>query len=74
MCKNEYRRQSVRKAVVNEPDIDTLPQPVDAYHPIEKRLDGRMFQQALLNELAQLNAPQRTTFILRHQENRALVQ
>jgi len=72
MCKNEYRKQSVRSIVINDPDIDMHCTWTPDDHPIEKRVDERDFQKALMDELDKLNANQRTTFLLRHQENRSL--
>lgn len=73
MCKNEYRRQNVRKIVVYEPDIDLLPTRLEGEeHPIEEQVDHRAFQEALFDELDKMNPDHRTTFILRHQENRSI--
>ena len=62
MCKNEYRKQSVRKIVVNDPDIDLHCGWFDGDHDIEKACDERAFLQALMDELDQLSVDQRTTF------------
>ena len=72
MCKNEYRSRHVRRIVVNEPEIDDLPMWMDEDHPIEKAVDHQMFQQAVFDELAQMSADHRTTFLLRHQEDYAI--
>ena len=69
MCKNEYRKQSVRQVVYNDPDIDMHCARFDGVHPIEKACDERAFLHALMDELDELSADQRTTFLLRHQEN-----
>ena len=72
MCKNEYRKQSVRRIVVNDPDIDMHCTYIGDDHPIEIQLDEQDFQQAVTDELDKLNVNQRTTFLLRHQENRSI--
>ena len=73
MCKNEYRRQNVRKIVSYEPDMDLLPVSPEAHeHPIELYVDRQAFQKALFKELEKMSPNHRTTFILRHQENRSI--
>ncbi len=72
MCKNEYRKQSVRKVVVNDPDIDMHCGWVDGAYAIEKACDERAFLSALMDELDKLSVDHRTTFLLRHQECRSI--
>ena len=73
MCKNEYRRQNVRKIVSYEPDMDLLPVSLEEHeHPIELYVDRQAFQKALFKELEKMGPNHRTTFILRHQENRSI--
>ena len=72
MCKNEYRKLSVRQIVVNDPDIDLHCGWFDGAYAIEKACDERAFMRALMDELDQLSVDQRTTFLLRHQECRSI--
>ena len=72
MCKNEYRKQNVRNIIINDPDIDTHCTWTPEDHPIEKQVDEQDFQEAVMAELETFNVNQRTTFLLRHQENRSI--
>jgi RNA polymerase sigma-70 factor, ECF subfamily len=63
MCRNEYRRRGVR---LHEPaDADTFAAD-GALHDVA--VDMAQFARVLDSELALLDAEQRTTFLLRHQE------
>ena len=70
MCKNEYRRQSVRKNYLqraNEPnDYNALAS--------EESLDRQYFKKQLMSGLEQLSDEQRATFLLRFQEELTIPQ
>lgn len=70
MCKNEYRRRTVRKIMKNDLEIDCCPQEkgIDEYSTI-KKLDQNQFNKLLLMELENLDEIHKTTFLLRYQEN-----
>jgi RNA polymerase sigma-70 factor (ECF subfamily) len=70
MCKNEYRRLSVRKIIDHqaEPD-DVFSQNGNDFLDIEQKIDEDMFKQIVLKELGRLDENQCSTFILRFQEN-----
>lgn len=68
MCKNEYRRMQVRVNgdiyvgdYVNTSNDVTLP-------IIEKQMDNKMFRKQLFEEVEELSAVKKSTFILRYQE------
>jgi RNA polymerase sigma-70 factor (ECF subfamily) len=63
MCKNEYRKQEVRKNTVNglHENINVA----DASADRSKNLDHQAFQEMLDKELEALEEVQRTTFLLR---------
>jgi RNA polymerase sigma-70 factor (ECF subfamily) len=67
LCKNEYRRMKVRETTRNEPDMDYHQQvnTIDQIHKIEH--DD--FEKAIQDELRKMDPEQRSTFILRFQEN-----
>ncbi len=64
MCKNEYRKQEVRKHS-NGLIHDNMPVP-DAEPDSSVRLDTAIFQEALQRELDTLEEVQRTTFLMRY--------
>ncbi len=67
LCKNEYRRMKVRETTRNEPDMDYHQQvnTIDQIHKINQ-ID---FEKAVQQELRKMDPEQRSTFILRFQEN-----
>lgn len=67
LCKNEYRRLKVRETTRNEPDMDHHEQvnTIDQIHKINQ-ID---FEKAVQQELRKMDPEQRSTFILRFQEN-----
>lgn len=67
MCKNEYRRLSVRKSTVNEePDANRTK---DEYaEDVIRTMDKKTFEKMLEIELSMLDENHRTTFLLRYQE------
>ena len=68
MCKNEYRRQDVRKK--NENKLESIDLKFDdGYSQIEKNIDQKIFENHLLKQLTKLNPNYQTTFLLRFQEN-----
>lgn len=68
MCKNEYRRQALRRQA--PPDLldDGLLFGSTADDFLERQFDHGQFEQALLQELAGLDPDKRNTFLLRFQE------
>ena len=70
MCKNEYRRLSVRKIVDRQADPDALLSSANGQDPgIDRKIDGEMFRQSIIKELNRMDENQRSAFILRFQEN-----
>ncbi len=70
MCKNEYRRLGVRKIVDSNPDMEKLPQASENdYQQVERSLDQKKFYDALIEELEKLEEEQRSTFLLRYQQD-----
>ncbi len=69
MCKNEYRRLSIRLS--KQPQIDEMLYNADkiCLPDIENRIDGTLFLQMLNEEIEQLDEIKRGTFLLRYQEN-----
>jgi RNA polymerase sigma-70 factor (ECF subfamily) len=68
MCKNEYRRLSVRQVVENTTNLDSVSDGKEDDF-IERQIDQKIFESQLLNELKNLNPDYQTTFLLRFQEN-----
>lgn len=71
MCKNEYRRLSVRQIVGNTTSLDSVADGKDDNF-IERQLDQQIFESQMLKELKGLNPDYQTTFLLRFQENRSI--
>ena len=70
MCKNEYRRLSVRKIMDRDTDPDSLHSPAAAENDkVEQKIDAELFQQFVFKELSRCDENQCGTFILRFQEN-----
>jgi len=73
MCKNEYRRMEVRNVVDNNVDINEMPSHIDSdYHPVERNMDQKAFEKALMAELEKLEDGHRSAFLLRYQQNLTL--
>lgn len=73
MCKNEYRRLKVSKIVESTDHIETFASGTgDADIIFAQEIDQQRFQQALGQELAKFDANQRTTFLLRYQNDFAI--
>ncbi len=66
LCKNEYRRLKVRDIVDNESDMDQHAQDGQDY---EQKIDHSILEVALQKQLMQMDLDQRSTFLLRFQEN-----
>jgi RNA polymerase sigma-70 factor (ECF subfamily) len=66
LCKNEYRRLKVREIVENESDMDRHPCDDQDY---ESKIDHNILEIAIQKILMQLDTDQRSTFLLRYQEN-----
>jgi RNA polymerase sigma-70 factor (ECF subfamily) len=70
LCKNEYRRMEVREIVENDANIDEVSQSFQGeYHPAEQKVDQKIFEQALFDELKKLDDGHRSAFLLRYQQN-----
>jgi RNA polymerase sigma-70 factor (ECF subfamily) len=70
MCKNEYRRLGVRKIVKGNSDIEKAPQTFENdYQQVERSVDQKTFHSALIKELEKLEEDQRSTFLLRYQQD-----
>ncbi len=67
MCKNEYRSNEIRKPVtMDEFTADNLVQ----HEPgADKQLDRKKFMEELLEQLDAFDENQKTTFLLRYEEN-----
>ncbi len=73
MCKNEYRRMEVRNVIDNKVDIDETQPGIDGdFHPAERNLDQKAFENALTAELEKLEDGHRSAFLLRYQQNLTL--
>lgn len=69
MCKNEYRKQDVRKIVELKADFETETADKDYFYAqSEQQFDRKQFQTALMNELSKLSDSHRSTFLLRYQQ------
>jgi RNA polymerase sigma-70 factor, ECF subfamily len=65
MCKNEYRSKEIRQPVsVEASGIDFATE-----NDFEKKIDRKKFMSRLSEELEQMDEMQRTTFVLRYEEN-----
>ena len=70
MCKNEFRRQAVRKNYLN-----TIHTKEDCKEMLsEESLDRQYFQERLINGLEQLSEEQRAAFLLRFKEELTIPQ
>ncbi len=68
MCKNEYRRLSVRQIIGNITNLDSVSDGATD-NLIEQIIDHKIFESHLFKELKQLNPDHQTTFLLRFQEH-----
>lgn len=68
MCKNEYRRLSVRQVVENSANLDSVVIGNDNIN-IEQQIDQKIFEDQLLQELQKLNPDYQGAFLLRFQEH-----
>jgi RNA polymerase sigma-70 factor, ECF subfamily len=66
MCKNEYRKQSIRHQTDYEEAIEL--HAAEGIGP-EMQIDVRRFRNLVYEELEQLDETQRTTFLLRYEES-----
>ncbi len=70
MCKNEYRRLGVRSAVDSTANMDGTSQDIDSdYHQLERNVDQKTFESALIAELEKFDDGHRSAFLLRFQED-----
>ncbi len=73
MCKNEYRRLSIRQVIGNNTNLDSVPDGKEI-NLIEKQLDQKIFESQVFKELKKLNPDYQTTFLLRFQEHLSIKQ
>ena len=66
MCKNEYRKQEVRKGVVNGINEEIMA--IEKQNQ-EKQVDDKIFNKRLYEELDKLDVKQKETFVLRYVED-----
>ncbi len=69
MCKNEYRREEVRRAAV--PELRHNGRAVQEPHAGEA-VDRALFRQRLEEELDRLDPDQKATFVMRYEEDLAI--
>ena len=70
LCKNEYRRLGVREIIETNPNMDQVLQDFESeHHPTEKKVDQKIFQKALFDELGKIDDGHRNAFLLRYQQN-----
>lgn len=70
MCKNEYRRVGVESVVDSTANMDGMSQDIDSdYHQLERNMDQKTFESALIAELEKFDDGHRSAFLLRFQEN-----
>jgi RNA polymerase sigma-70 factor (ECF subfamily) len=65
MCKNEYRREEVRRAPAPQLDIPTS----SSADPTIRSMDHELFRERLAKELDTLDDAQRGTFVMRYYED-----
>lgn len=68
MCKNEYRREGTRRAAA--PHLRGDAEHVDGIHGTG--VDHELFRRRLDEELERLDPDQRSTFVMRHQQDMAI--
>jgi len=66
MCKNEYRRQEVRRNTYIQNSNNDVQNPENI---IEQKIDHKIIKKVVLNELNQMDVLHRTSFVLKFQEN-----
>lgn len=70
MCKNEYRNKKVREIFDLTYDLDSFEKNESSRIPdSEKMLDNKLFEDAVMHELQKMETAQRSTFLLKYQEN-----
>ena len=70
LCKNEYRRLGVREIIETNANIDEVSSDYDTeHHPIEHKVDQKIFQKALWDELEKLDDGHKNVFLLRYQQD-----
>jgi len=69
MCKNEYRNRKVRDIFEKNHDLDSFSNFSENIHNAEKIVDQKFFKKELLNILNNFTDLQRSTFLLKYQEN-----
>ncbi len=71
MCKNDYRRLEVRSRDSTVAELQQVLQ-APSVNDLDQAIDGRAFREAVVEALAAFDPDQRTTFLLRYQENRSI--
>lgn len=75
MCKNEYRRTGVQNSIFSNAETRHVPDDsVDLAGDFTGFHDAALFKKLLQQELDAMDTDQRTTFVLRHQENLSIEQ
>jgi RNA polymerase sigma-70 factor (ECF subfamily) len=70
LCKNEYRRLAVRKNIDNHSELDYISDPNDSSTDYQgSMIDMKNFNKNMLSILNSFDPLQRSTFLLRYQEN-----
>lgn len=70
MCKNEYRRLQVREIIETNPDMNAIAEDSESeYQLTEQDMDREVFEKALFAELERFEDGQKSTFLLRYQQN-----
>ena len=70
LCKNEYRRLGIREIIESNANIDQVsPDFESEQHPTEQKVDQKIFQKALFDELEKMDDGHRSAFLLRYQQN-----
>ena len=69
MCKNEYRKRATRRKTMSTLNIaNNDEQWADPGQTPEESCDQQQFRDAMMDELAKMDADKRSMFLLRHQE------
>ena len=70
MCKNEYRKRATRRKTMSTIHIENnAEQWIDPGRTPDESCDQRQFHEAMMTELAKMDAGKRSIFLLRHQED-----
>ena len=70
MCKNEYRKQEIRK--VTSYELNEATAVADEHVDFGRKIDRDTFNRLLMEELEELDEKKRDTFILRYKEDMSI--